>query len=624
MAVKTVQSQSSGNRQIRLVGAILSFVVVVAIPLLYLIVSYYGMKKNLRIETINVARTVERIVQARPDLWDFEVVRLLEIISQPSTDALPEERTIVNTAGKVIVASEFRATAPYAEVSVMFYDSGLPVGSIHAQRSILPLIKVTLLLSCFSSLLGFLVYRLFRYLIQQIDVREIKLINNAEELERSVVQRTAELTLANQSLEQSIEDKNAAIDAANSASKAKSQFLANMSHEIRTPMNGIIGLSELLLATNLDEKQKRFTLSVHRSGQSLLSIIDHILDFSKIEAGKMNLEEVDFDLRELVADVINLLGVEAENKGIELVHMMGNEVTSRLVGDRVRVRQILINLVGNAIKFTEHGEVIISVTVLEDHDDDVTILVKVKDSGIGIPADAHVHIFEGFSQADNSTSRKFGGTGLGLTIAKQLTELLGGSIGVESVPGAGSTFWFNLRVRKQSIKTGQSCKMNPGPQPALYMPQFAANVLLVEDNPVNQELAAAMLENSGCTVIIANNGFEALDMLAQRSFDLIFMDCQMQIMDGYTATREIREQERNVSGVVKRQKIIAITANALLGDRDKCLEAGMDDYLAKPFSMQQLQSVLERWLVVPPVQAGEPGSGRRSWASTPCVEPVLQ
>jgi len=518
----------------------------------------------------------------------------------------------------------------------------------------------------------------------------------------------------------------AARDQANAASHAKSQFLAAMSHEIRTPMNGVLGMTELLSQTELGPKQQRFVSTIHRSGESLLAIIDDILDFSKIEAGKLALEQVDLDLRQMVEDVAALVAEGAQRKGLEVACRMAEDLPQRVRGDPVRLRQILANLVTNAIKFTERGEIVVDVR-REAGD---RIHIAVTDTGIGIAPEVAAGLFQPFQQADSSTSRKYGGTGLGLAIVRQLAEMMGGTVGVKSVPGEGSTFWVTVQLKAiaadapaaartslaglrmlivednptnrsillqhaiewrmyaasapngaealEALRTAAAngkpfdaalvdmkmpvmdgvelvravradarlaplkmimltsldaadrrdaardagvagylakpvrqaelyaciaaamgaavptAALGDSPHPAAA-PRAAApaRVLLAEDNVINQEVALEMLEDTGYQVTVAADGRQALAALAGGGFDAVLMDCQMPELDGFDATGELRRREGERGR--RRTPVIALTANAVAGDRERCLEAGMDDYLAKPFARNELLGMLARW-----------------------------
>ena len=444
-------------------------------------------------------------------------------------------------------------------------------------------------------LLGAIILAAYRINKSSADALRLSLKN--EDLIKNLTRASKDLEGLNKSLTSEIEyvknieeELRKARDDAQRMSRTKDEFLANMSHEIRTPMNGVIGTLQLLEDTSLTESQREYVNVAYKSADALLSILNDILDLSKIEAGKLEFEAIPFDLRGIVNDVVMLHALKAEQNGIYLNSEIDESLPERVVGDPTRIRQVLVNLISNAIKFTSEGGVTVRLKLKLKDEKDVLIRVEVEDTGVGIPTNKHQKLFMAFEQADGSTTRKHGGSGLGLAIVRQLVEMMHGNLGIDSEVGVGSKFWFVIPLGIARDDELAVPLVVDEDNPIM----LEGRVLLVEDNPINQMVAKKMLEKIGLQSALAENGKEALEILKQESFDVVLMDCQMPEMDGFEATRLWREQEMlSHSGYLP---IVAMTANVMEGDRERCLASGMDDYLGKPVRKAELGAVLRRWI----------------------------
>jgi PAS domain S-box-containing protein len=458
------------------------------------------------------------------------------------------------------------------------------------------------------------------------DITELKAAEDKiKELNEDLAQRLDVLASVNHELETLTHKLEIAYDQAMEASKLKSEFVANISHEVRTPISAVVGMSELLLDSQLDDEQHQFARIISESAQSLLIIINDILDFSKMEAGRIELEMIDFSLPKIMIGCANWLRSNAREKGLELNTVIDANMPPVVTGDPLRLRQVLLNLATNAIKFTETGSVTMKISMLERDDKVVLIKVEVIDTGIGLADSARKRLFEPFSQADGSTTRKYGGTGLGLSISKRLIEMMQGQIGVESTEGEGATFWFTVplaiseleelaqeqefrdtptsinRLKKMFPLASKVAESMPGETERVTIAaagfaksiDHSRTILLAEDNTVLQDLTTKQLEKLGFKVNVVPNGREAVEAIDAKNYALVFMDCQMPEMDGFEATQAIRARE---AGTDHHTVIVALTASAMDADRERCLACGMDDYLSKPVRLKQIVEVVQKWL----------------------------
>ena len=433
------------------------------------------------------------------------------------------------------------------------------------------------------------------YLTKPIDD---SLLLNRIRLYRAIHRRQHQLTLTVEQLRRNEQALSIAKEAAEAANRAKSTFLANMSHELRTPMNAIMGMTDLALRHATEPKLRDQLSKVIQASRHLLHVINDILDISKIEAERMQLESVTFKLGEVLENLVSLIGQKVTDKGLKLRVDLASDVSRlTLLGDSLRIGQILLNLAGNALKFTETGAITVRIRLIEDTSSDVLLRCEVEDTGIGISPEDKKRLFTAFEQADGSMTRKYGGTGLGLAISKRLAKLMGGDAGVESTLGQGSTFWFTVRLGKATDATAPAHSAPSGffsqdSAEARLKSQFpGARVLLAEDEPVNQEVSRGLLEDVGLSVDLAEDGRQALELAQHTRYDLILMDIQMPRLNGVDATRAIRADSLNTA-----TPILAMTANAFDEDRQICIDAGMDDHIAKPVDPELLFETLVKWL----------------------------